>query len=222
MARILNKAISPGERRENGAWAMGIVVSSLGGAHRPQSIYLDGYGALFLANVKFPLVAPPPSGSERPNEPEDTDSEWEQAREEIFGTRETRFEWKGTARPEAPGMQYDPDRVTELKKNVLDALKNANNIRHLKPEEYITVAITGTDSQPGTPVRRIYKNSAPGTGSKTRVVDDVVTVLRSGRRDPLAAESHLTIRVKKSDVEAFAKGRISFEKFEKTASIVTY
>src|ERR1051325_11675602 len=52
MSRILSKAAG----REGHEAAMGIVLSALPGSRHPQSIYLEGYGALFLLNVKFPLV----------------------------------------------------------------------------------------------------------------------------------------------------------------------
>jgi hypothetical protein len=224
MTRILNKATAERGAREEHEWAMGIALSSVGGgARRPQSIYLEGYGALFLLNVKYPLVEPPKKGVEEEKSEEAVDSEWEQTKEELFGDRLIRrrgsaakpFVWR-----EGPAMDYEAERVAELKKNVLDALKNANNIRDLKPDEFITVAITGPSNATRTSVRRVYRNERPLSKSD-REERDVVTVLKADK-ELLANETHLIVRVKKADVDAFAKGTLKLEDFEKKASLVTY
>ena len=65
MSRILEKAVS--ERagghggQPYGATAMGIDVFYTPAASPLRSLYLDGYGALFMLNVGFPFL-PPPTG----------------------------------------------------------------------------------------------------------------------------------------------------------------
>src|SRR5262249_8835281 len=49
-----------------------------------RSLYLDGYGALFLMRVDFPLLAPP-AAKDEPKEKAPTDSSWEAARRELYG-----------------------------------------------------------------------------------------------------------------------------------------
>jgi hypothetical protein len=119
--------------------------------------------------------------------------------------------------------EYRPGRVDELKKNILEALKNANNIRHVKPDESITVAVTGPASTRGTQVRRMYRKAIPGESEvdPDRAEADVFAVVRADKL-VMGDETHLTIRVKKADAEAFAKGNLTLEEFEKSASIVSY
>jgi hypothetical protein len=227
MSRILNKVTSGRGAREEHDWAMGIALSSLGSGRRPQSIYLEGYGALFLLNVKFPLVAPPKKQAEEKKPGELPDSEWEQTKDELFGDVKVRRRHGPFTEP-FPGpdgvkAEYRPGRVDELKKNILEALKNASNIRHVKPDESITVAVTGPVSARGTQVRRIYRKAIPGESETDtdRAETDVFAVVRAGKVVQ-GDETHLTIRVKKADVEAFAKGNLTFEEFEKNASVVSY
>ena len=119
-------------------------------------------------------------------------------------------------------MEYEPERVADLKKNILEALKNASNIRNLKPDESITVAVTGPDNGLGTQVRRLYRNENHGPAAKSgRAERDVVTVVKADRA--LAGEeTHLIVRVKKADVDALAKGKLTLDAFEKKASVMAY
>src|SRR5262249_54238893 len=130
MSRILNKTTGERGGREEHEWAMGIALSSLGGGRRPQSIYLEGYGALFLLSVKFPLVAPPQKDVEDKKQAETSDSEWEETKEEIFGD-DRKFRRHGpyvqAFGAEGPKQEYEADRVANLRKNLLEALKNGSN-----------------------------------------------------------------------------------------------
>jgi hypothetical protein len=224
MTRILNKVTSDRGAREEHDWAMGIALSSMGGSgRRPQSIYLEGYGALFLLNVKYPLVEPAKKVAEDEKSAETTDSEWEQTKEELFGDRLVRRRGpvtKGFAWRESPAMEYDAERVSELKKNVLEALKNASNIRDLKPDEFVTVTITGPSNAARTAVRGVYRSTRP-LGKSERGEREVVNILKADK-ELLGEETHLIVRVKKSEAEALAKGNLTFEDFQKKASIVAY
>ena len=246
MSRLLNKAIGPRNPREEHDWAMGIVVSKLGGSRGPQSIYLDGYGALFMLNVKFPLVAPPEQKAQDAKEPEVEDSEWDQTREELFGGRNGRRRGAPVPPPTPePAAEYDPQKVADLKHNLLEALKNASKLRQVKSDEWITVAVTGAGQSPGAhlvhsvyfdpsgkitsttsgaQVRRVFKNADNPNSNpdepkaiKKRSADVFTT--------PAAANgtaSTMTIRVKKSEADSFAKGRMTLDEFEKKASVTSY
>ena len=63
-----------------------------------------------------------------------------------------------------------------------------------------------------------FKEDAPG--APIEVQEDVL-VTESGDGPP-ARGTIMTIRVKKSDADAFAKGKLSLEDFRKKASITTY
>ncbi len=234
MSRILNKVASERGGREEHEWAMGIALSSLGSARRPQSIFLEGYGAMFLLNVKFPLVAPPKKEVEEKKQAETSDSEWEQTKEELYGDRKVRrrgpmvqpfFGTEGfAAQPfHGPKMEYRSERVAELKKNILEALKNASNIRNVKPDESITVAVTGPDNASNIQTWRLNRNDdeGPTAGKFGRTEHRAVAVLKADKA-LVGDETHLIVRVKKADADAFAKGTLTFEDFEKKASIVAY
>ena len=209
MSRILEKSLNQ-HADEAEEKAMGISVVYAGGSGGPRTLYLQDYGALFFVNARFPLVAPS-AKKEEPKPDRPTNSAWEQARDEIYGSAEganrggpsTKMRRLKAAEP------YSAEKVETLTSDILQALKNASNIRQLKPESYITVVVSS--SQRGS---ELFKT----------VFDKNVHVfdgfggfnLEDGR------QSHLTIRVKKADADAFAKDKLSSEEFRKRASIQAY
>jgi hypothetical protein len=211
MSRILEKAASEraGGRggQPYGAMAMGIDVFYAPAASPLRSLYLDGYGALFILNVGFPVLPSP--HAEGQQEKQDANSEWEDAKQELYGQR-------GDARfTTAPSEPYDEERVNRLKDGLLESLKNATNIRGLKPDDSITVCVFGGPSS-GQPKARTYFKRSTGS-SEGR---SAVTV--SGRVGSPMRRSIMTIRVKKSDADAFAKGAMTLDAFRKRAHIVSY
>jgi hypothetical protein len=93
---------------------------------------------------------------------------------------------------------------------LLEALKNAANIRGLKPEDSVTVSVTGLAQ--ARPKMVSVKN---GSIETTRLI---APPPGSGAR----SATMMTIRVKKSDVDALAKGSLNFDEFRKRARITTY
>jgi hypothetical protein len=87
-----------------------------------------------------------------------------------------------------------------LKDALLEAFKSAANIRNLKPDDTVSVCVVGV------PGPAIYK--AISIGSTWGKPVNVST----GR-------GVLAIRVKKSDVDAFAKGKLDLDQFRKRAGI---
>jgi hypothetical protein len=212
MSRIVTKTVEREAGREGHDSAMGIVLSALPASRRPQSLYLEGYGALFMIPVKFPLVAP--SSKEEEKAEKTVDSTWEQTRRELYGQKGGPVRvWELPAREQAPA--YDAEQVENLKKELLESLKNGTNIRDLKPEESITIAVIGTASG-GLGVKMKQPNSrSSGTVRKSEIF--AIAGPRGAGR-----ESTLTMRVKKADVDAFAKGTIDFEQFKKRAAVFAY
>jgi hypothetical protein len=212
MSRILSKAVEREAGKDGHDSAMGIVISTLPGGRRPQSIYLEGYGALFLLNVRFPLV--PPTSKDQEKSEKATDTTWEQTKRELYATQDR----AGTVRiwdaaPNPGGAEYDADQVEALKKNLIESLKNAANIREVKPDESISIAVFGT--RPGPIVNRIkrtYRTGGTNRGEVLRVGDAI-----GGK-----GESNLTIRAKKADIDAFAKGELDVEQFGKRVSVAAY
>lgn len=213
MSRILNKTVERELGHEPHDSAMGIALSTLPGSRRPQSIYLEGYGALFFVNVNFPVAERAPGDDEKSEK--QPASTWEETRRELYGQKLSRgrvWEIPGNH----PATPYDADQVESLKKELLGSLKDATNIRELKPEESITLVVLG--SRLGSAVTRV-KRSTGRSGSNVRSFD--VFAVADGSRGN-ARESVLILRVKKADVDGFAKGTINAEEFGKRAKISAY
>ena len=204
MAHILTKAIEdlPGAQAHP-MNALGVDLFFTPGSTPMRSMYLDGYGALFFLNVGFPLIAP---AEKTPEEKPVGDSAWEDAKQELYGRPQ------GNAVGE-PTEEYSQEKVDKLKETLLEALKNASNIRDLKPEESVTLWVSGGASG-GAGRFRVVKHSAPGARvGNTIGMDQVISPSR---------RTILTIRVKKADIDAYAKDKLSAQEFQKHAQITAY
>jgi len=184
-----------------------------------RNLYLEGYGALFLLNVNFPLL-PPPEKVDATKEKSETDSTWEETRQELYGQSDA---WAQAGKALkfglSPGTQqeYDKDKVEELKESLLEALKNATNIRNLKPDETLTVCVFGGASAGPRKARTVRASPKPAPDAPEE------EVFVSIRDDGVPARGTImTIRVKKSDADGFAKGELNADEFRKRASITTY
>jgi len=225
MARILEKALAPGAETDDRR-AMGIAISSLGSPpSAPRNLYLEGYGAVFFLDVSFPLL-PPPKKSEEAKAKAPVSSEWEEARREIDAARSPEPRGNGVvgwASRNSPrgGVEYDADKVERLKDDLLESLKNATHIRDLKPEESITVVVTGTA---GNRAQRFVtrKNSGDGRNNRIAIEEYHHEIVRAPGAPGARSESTMTLRVKKSDADAFAAGKLDLEEFRKRATVRTY
>jgi hypothetical protein len=208
MAYILDKALEERLGGQNhGRTVMGINLM-FGPSASARNLYLEGYGAVFILNVGFPLQAP--AKSEQQKEEAPTNSTWEDARDELYG-QHTDF---GTPAP--PGVEYSQDKVDRLKEALIESLKNAANIRDLKTDEWITLVVLGSDSGPGgrTPRPKAMAWNSRGGPTPPRMA------LAGG--GPGGRSSIMTIRIRKSDAEGFAKGKYNLEEFRKRARISAY
>jgi hypothetical protein len=212
MSHILEKAASERAGGRGGmGWGgrpMGIDVLYAPEASPLRSLYLEGYGVLFMLNVGFPVL-PPPQAEEQPEKTETT-SDWEEAKAELYG------QGGGGRMTTEPSEPYDKERVNRLKDGVLESLKNATNIRDLKPDDLITVCVFGGPSAGQGRGRTAYVKRSTGSSS-SRNNAPVFAVAGGPMRQTI-----MTIRVKKSDADAFAKGTITPEAFHKRAHVVTY
>jgi len=217
MSRIFDKKLSELDE-DKPRRAMGIDVFFAPGSSPIRSLYLEGYGALFTMSVNFPLLAPPEK-TEPAKEKSETDSTWDEAKRELYGSadassREAKafsFAFAGES-PE----EYDEKKVEELKEGLLDALKNATNIRSLKPDDAITVCAFGGANLVGRKWKTVKR--APDASDRNGL--DVLVTDVDGRAS--GRGTIMTIRVKKADVDAFAKGKLSAEEFRKRAAITAY
>lgn len=241
MARLLEKEID----REAGAGsprdAMGIpIVTRLDG--RSSVMLLEGYGAVFTFTSGMRLTPPPARPAEKKTD-RPTDSPWERTRREMFGPsgggeREGnpvgRIEIKTPAGvagirgssvfeggerwvSRREDVHYDAKKVEELQKSILEALKQAGNIRALKADDYLTVVVQGSGGGGGgmeIMVETRTETSSSSNGGPPRVETFVNREGGDGSRS-----GTLTIRAKKSDAEDFAKGNLTAEQFSKKALV---
>ena len=113
-----------------------------------EGIYLQGYAALFMMKVDFPLLAPPESPKEQKTQ-QDIDPLWEQTKREIYepqgsrSSRSSRTRRGGGGINDSSAVKYDADKVEELKRKLINELKHAANIRNLQPDESIIITVTG-------------------------------------------------------------------------------
>ena len=196
MASILDKCVEPGP-----------------GVQGPtQALYIEGYGALFLMKADFPLAAPPTAEAQKPEAP--ADSVWEQTRRELYMARRGRPRIVGGRivfdRPARGSVPYDEGKVKALKKALLEALKNASNMRHLKPDEAVAIAVTGGD-QGG-----IVHMRTSGASEREHIYQ-ILTQAGIGH-----GRTVLTLHARKSDVDAFAKDDLSFDQFSEKVRTFAY
>jgi hypothetical protein len=202
MARILDKSIGQRDTlrsRHTGAEDFLIHMFSTGKRNLSEALYLRGYGALFLTGVNFPL-SPPPDTPEEKSE-EGVDTVWTQTKQEINTPYEHRLadlEEIGR-RSRSWAEEYDSEKVEQLKRTITRTLKHATNIRSLQPDESVTVVVRGS-----TPAQKSEIKNAKGN---TVEVD-------SGE--------FMTVRAKKSDIDAFATDQIDYDQFSARVKTFTY
>jgi hypothetical protein len=106
-----------------------------------EAIYLEGYAALFLMKVNFPL-SPSPSPEEKEEketEEEDIDPLWKETKQEIYAPEEA----DRRRRTDRQEEKYDAEKVAEMKETLIKTLKHATNIRTLKPDQSVILTVIG-------------------------------------------------------------------------------
>ncbi len=205
MSRILQKAF-----REDSKQAMGITLySPFESSKSPRSMYLEGYGAIFMLSVNFPFM--PAAAAKEETEPkEDKNAEWEEARRELHHPAEspTVFKWDQSFSAGVAAEEYDAQKVENLKNGLISALKNAVNIRKLKSDESVVIVVNGRSSASDTKVV-----TSRGSG---RASSNVKIVTPSS---PDRYGTQMILRARKSDLEAFQKDKLSLEDLRKKVTI---
>ena len=217
------------------------------GRRETEAIYLQGYGVLFLMEMNISFKSQTEPQEEETTETEEqADSVWQQARQEVFSPQE-RVSDRRPKREE----KHDAERIEELKSELIKTLKHAANIQNLKSDEWVIITVLGTQ-QPseifiGSPSRTRPRGDAVrsrGTRSSSRSYSygggygggygSFGGGASSGSSTGFGgmgglgimggyySETVLTIRVKKSDVDAFANDELNFDQFRQKVQIFTY
>ncbi|MFZ2148092.1 MAG: hypothetical protein WAV28_12805 [Sedimentisphaerales bacterium] len=191
------------------------------GSRSIEAMYVQGYGALFLTKVDFPLSPPPKAQEEKETKEEDVDVDpvWEQMKQEIYAPEEV---GRGRSTGERQEEKYDAGKVEGLKETLIKSLKHAANIRNLKPDESVILTVTGKGSQSaGVTIQPIGR---PGQ----ILVQDMYKRTTSIVKEPslsdigFSSPTVLVIRAKKSDIDAFAKEQLSFDQFSQKTQLISY
>lgn len=232
MTRILDKKINyplrlgEGETVVLGGWSTsGRYKQFISGQDKAtKSIYVQDYGALFFIKVNFPLSPPREVTLEKIKE--GVDPVWEDTKQEIYSSKEARatiLASSGAAYNEllknlrtrtSRLSEYDAEKVEELKRKLTKTLKHAANIRSLKPQDWVVLAVTGKTQPVVITEILVEENDEAGKTKTIRVTPQIQEA------EP-AWSTVLTIRVKKSDVDAFSKGELDFDRFRERTRILT-
>jgi hypothetical protein len=240
MGHIVDQTLERGLGEETTPSKMGVPLIVTSGGRAARALYIQGFGALFMVKVNLPLLAPPAPAEQKTNAP--VDSEWESARREVLGL-ESGSELIGSSVVSAD-VPFDAESVEALKHTLIGTLKNASNIRHLKPDDYVSIAVFGQPSaatvvSSPAPVAAFGATSSsreegednftasttkPSPARKDKGSNRRTTATSSGAIATVAAQtgSVLTLRVKNTDVRSFASGKLSLEDFSKKVSMNAY
>ena len=112
-----------------------------------KGIYLDGYGALFLIQVDFPLMAPPQAEEKEKQIEAPGDPVWRQAEQEIYSPEKV----SKMGKEADSAKEYDEEKVKDLKRKLVKSLKHTANIRSLKADESIIISVKGHHSASNPP-----------------------------------------------------------------------
>lgn len=218
MTLILEKALEQ-RGEDEGRKALGIDVFSSSSGIR--NMLIEGYGAIFTLKTKIALVPPPAPTKAETKTKDTTTSEWEETRRQLYGPSEIEREIKrafGKVQMEFGGgsEEYDEDKVRRLKESLIDSLKSASNIRHLSGDQTVTVAVLSSSSV--HEVRKIVAEA--GRGGSRRV--EAYAKAERESSDHIRTGSRLLLQAKKTDIDAYAKGKLNTESFREKVKVQVY
>jgi hypothetical protein len=169
-------------------------------SHVTQTLFLDGYGAVFFIKVNLPLTGSSEAPKEKAQEQaeEHADAIWKRAERELYSPQNLDNNRSGQA--------YDAEKIEVLKKDLVGGLKHATNIRALKPDHWVILTVVGKRRPSAARLDWQFENSH---WNATRVNGRTVSF----------RPSILTIRAKKSDIDAFSKGELNRDQFSNQTQV---
>jgi hypothetical protein len=229
MARIVDKQL--GQQQPGQGWSYGDFLGQ--STSTAQTMYLQGYGVLFLRKVDFPLTPPPTvQQEEKETKEENADPVWEQTRRDLYEPQGDR-----RRKVERPEEKYDAEKVENLKTNIIKSLKHAANIQSLRPDESVTIAVTGGGESAGAAFGPVISTNQVVVTSKDKKTTGIVTPKvqtgpgmggygvgygMGGTGDSgFSLPVVLIMRAKKVDIDAFAKGELDLDRFRQRVQVFT-
>lgn len=179
-----------------------------------RSMYLQGYGLLFVMDVDYPLApGPQVEPNDTPEPKVEGDPLWARTREEIYQPQ--RLDRKKNAGESRP--TYSAEKVESLKTTVIQTLVHAANIRCLAPEESVIVRLTGS---PESDVFAAETIAIPGTGQiLVKTSNNDLRIMERSLTE--TAQTLLTIRAKGADIKARAEGKLTDEQFRQRVQVLS-
>jgi len=203
MYRILEKSIGE-QLGEDKIMKMGIPVFTLQGMGT-RCIYLEDYGAVFTFGLDIPFVPEEKTEKKTAEDRDESNEEWEQAKNDLFGGKHgPRMGYK-SERP------YNAEQVDEIKNAIIEALHNASNIRNLKNSDWISVVLRSKRGE----------ESAfwPMEGNRFKFeLDQAVAV----GADDSRSESTMVFRIKKAELEEGAKKKGGKTSLKEKVAVTIY
>lgn len=214
MTLILEKAVDT-RSEDEGKKALGIDIFSSSSGIR--NLFIEGQGVIFTLKTKMALVPPPTPKKDDPKPKEQTSSEWEDAKRQLYGPSDIEREIHRTIGKIEMSFNsseaYDEQKLKRLKDSLVEALKSGANIRHLSGDQTVTVVVLS--SSPVADVRKIVSESR---GGSRRELD----VYAKGERIESRSGSRLLLQAKKTDIDSYAKGKLNTDAFREKVKIQIY
>lgn len=210
MARVISRKLdkAEGDKVET---RMGVPMLLTGSGRSVRPMYIEGLGPLFMIKVSFPLLPMPKVEVKKTAKKKGADAAWDEARDDVFPNVEA---WVDD--PDR-GSNYNDEQVELLKNELIGALKSATNMRGLKPDEFVNIAVFGY-----APPVRIKSFSFRANEDAGIALPAAGVVLDKGGVANAAKGSVLTMRAKKSDIDSFANGGLDADAFRARVTMTTY
>ncbi len=204
ISRILERAdrdneTNPGERVN---YKLGVPMLLTGSGRSVRPMYIEGLGPLFMIKVNFALL-PAAKVDEKLKKTKTADTEWDEAHRDVFGAEQIADEYSPRT------SSYKEGQVELLKKELIGALKNAANIRGLKPDEFVNIAVFGHAA-------RVKSSGYSSKGAGGYAVDTIPVDAGVDKG------SVLTLRARKADIDAAASGKLDADAFKAKVNLTAY
>jgi len=228
---LLSRNLQHAFASDTSDYKLGIPMLLTTGNQGISASYVQGFGAILKMQVRFPVAGIADEGPQ--TEPTiNAGSEWEQARRELMeGENPTANSWDSGENTNGR-EPYDSKLVHTLEKRILVLLKNASNIRHIGGNEWIITKVVGTPN-PSDAGMSMWNGGLPENERQQGQVGQTANLPLNNEHGSKAGKkirmqggvnqaTVMTLRVKKSDADAFAAGSLSQEQFIKSAEVAAY
>jgi hypothetical protein len=216
MSRILEKGAA--EYRDEHEEVAGIPILVLSNGKAVRAMYLEDYGVLFTVTVNVPLQ-PEPRVEQVEEKTSPGNEDWNEARSELFGERRQVV----TRLDKGPRREFDQHQFDEFRDSLVEALRNAANIRNLHDTDWVTLVVRGRGSAVETEgtLDLLVRNNAYGrwgAGAGENSMPMQVGAIEERTNEA----STMVLRIRKNALDEFAKTKGSADEFRKKVAVALY